>query len=209
VTPSAMLGDAPGPGRVSNPFATRFTRPGAIPPLDDEGGPLDVASLFERAMSAGPVVVIEGAHGTGKTTLLVALLARAAANRRRMAFVRAASVADAWTVAAAIGGASRDTVIGLDGGERLPVGAFTLVRVLARLRGVVVLATTHRPVGLPVLARCRSTPRLLAAVVGHLPTHGGRIDGSDINEAFGRHGGDLREALFDLYDRFERRDGRG
>jgi hypothetical protein len=38
-----------------------------------------------------------------------------------------------------------------------------------------------------------------------LPDHGGLITGDDIDDACRRHAGNLREALYDLYDRFERR----
>ena len=38
-----------------------------------------------------------------------------------------------------------------------------------------------------------------------LPSHGGTIAPGDVDTAFHRHGGNLRDALFDLYDCFERR----
>ena len=35
-----------------NPFSTRFTRPGAVPPLDTAGRPLDIVALLDRADEA-------------------------------------------------------------------------------------------------------------------------------------------------------------
>ena len=47
--------------------------------------------------------------------------------------------------------------------------------------------------------------RLLRAIVAALPDHGGLIQDEDLTAAFARHGGNLRESLSDLYDRFEER----
>jgi hypothetical protein len=190
---------------ASNPFATRFTRPGALVPLDAAGLPLDVPALFGRALALGPLVTLEGPHGSGKSTLLVALVSHAAMRGRPTAHLRATAPSDAWRVVTSLGRVPCGALVGLDGGERLPTGAFVVIRALARIRGLVVVATTHRPVGLPLLARCRTTPALLAAIVHRLPSHGGRIDNTDLDAALTRHAGDVREALFDLYDRFERR----
>ena len=55
------------------------------------------------------------------------------------------------------------------------------------------------------LVRCVTTPALLGRLVDDLPGHGGLIATEDVEQAFRRHGGDIREALYDLYDRFERR----
>jgi hypothetical protein len=65
--------------------------------------------------------------------------------------------------------------------------------------------TSHQPAGLPVLWRCETTPDLLRAIIARLPDHGGLVDDADIAAAFHRHGGNLRESLYDLYDRVERR----
>jgi hypothetical protein len=56
---------------------------------------------------------------------------------------------------------------------------------------------------MPVVLRCSTSAGLLAAIVARLPDHGGRIADADVVAAFARHGGDLRESLYDLYDRFE------
>ena len=53
--------------------------------------------------------------------------------------------------------------------------------------------------------QCRSNQQILNAVVGCLPSHGGIIQEDDCEDAFRKSSGNLREALLDLYDRFERR----
>jgi hypothetical protein len=184
---------------LRNPFTTRYTRPGRVPPRDG-GGLIDPGSLLDRVRTLG-AGAIEGPHGSGKTTLLVALAARAG----RAELLRARRRRDAATVLRAIRAAGRGTVFCVDCWERLGTVGATAVRVFARLRRCPLVVTTHRASGLPVLVRTRPTVDILAAIVAGLPDHGGLIGTRDVEEAFAAHGGNLREALYDLYDRFERR----
>lgn len=188
----------------TNPFATRFTRPGMLPPLDVDGAPLDAARLA-WGLAPGCVVTIEGPHGHGKSTLLAAILAAARTAGREATLVRVRSVRDSWRPVAAALGADRGACLGCDGWERCLPGVATAIRFIAAMRRLSVVVTAHAPAGLPVLARCGTSRRLFAALVARLPGHGGVIDARDIEDAFDRHAGDLREAFYDLYDRFERR----
>jgi hypothetical protein len=45
----------------------------------------------------------------------------------------------------------------------------------------------------------------LTAIVARLPANAGLITPADLADAFARHRGNLRDALADLYDRFEHR----
>jgi hypothetical protein len=195
---------APVPARpTSNPFSTRYTRPGMLPPLDIAGVPLDVGRLLADLRAGG--VAIQGPHGHGKTTLLRAVLAAADQAGRPTSFLRVGAAGWVSRALFLIGLARPCTVIGVDGWELLPAGLPTVLRGAATCRRATIVATTHGPAGMPVLARCETSPQLLASIVDRLPAHGGRIAASDIDDAFRRHGGNLREALYDLYDRFERR----
>jgi hypothetical protein len=187
----------------TNPFSTRFTRPGMLPPLDDEGVPVDVGRLLTGLHPGG--AAIEGPHGHGKTNLLHAVLAAAVVAGRPTSFLRVGSRGWAWRALSMIGLARPGTVVGIDGWELLPARLAGLLRVAAACRQATIVATTHGPARMPVLARCETSPRLLAAIVDRLPAHGGCIAEADIDEAFHRHDGNVREALYDLYDRFERR----
>jgi hypothetical protein len=193
---------APGPV-LANPFATRYTKPGVIPPLDANGRPLDVRLLGDRVHRG--CSVIEGAHGRGKTTLVRSLLAAVAATGRTTAFVQVRSRTSAWRAISAVAAAHPGHVIAVDGWEQLPWGGGLVITALAHWRRAAVIATAHGPVGLPVLARCESSPALVAAVVARLPDHGGRISPADIEETFRRRQGNVRDVLSDLYDRFEER----
>lgn len=204
---NAMLSARAGgviPGRPAvNPFATRYTRPGAVQPLDIAGRPLDVGALLERVERG--CVVIEGPHGRGKTTLTRGLLAAAAAAGRGTAFVQVRSWIDAWAALAAVARAKPSGMIAIDGWEGLPAVCRPLVVALARWRQAMVIATAHQPVGLPLLVRCESSPDLVEAIVARLPDHGGAISCGDVADAYRRHGGNVRDVLATLYDRFEER----
>ena len=86
----------------SNPFSTRFTRPGSIAPLDASGQPLDLDALVDRLPAPGGCSAITGPHGHGKTSLLVAILENAGARGRPTTLVRVGSPSDAWGVLAVL-----------------------------------------------------------------------------------------------------------
>lgn len=192
------------PAARHNPFATRHTRPGRLIPRDATGSPLDVAALASRVRAPG-AVAIEGPHGAGKSNLLTALAGHLAAAGMLGATVRARSRHDGRLVSDAVIRAPRGTVLCVDGWETLGGLRAAGVRWMARRRGVGLLVTAHRPTGMPALIRCTTTPALLGRIVADLPDHGGLVTDGDLAAAYAAHGGNLREALYDLYDRFERR----
>src|SRR5437016_5663581 len=70
-TTSASMSDLPR-DRTTNPFSTRFVRPGALPFRFSAGQ--TAASLVARLHELHWRAQIVGPHGTGKSTLLAALL---------------------------------------------------------------------------------------------------------------------------------------
>lgn len=188
----------------TNPFATRFTRPGVLPALGPQGEPIDAAGLLSR-ISPGRVVTLVGPHGHGKSTLLSCLTAAARHAGSETTAVRIRSPSDSWRPVAAVLATPRGGLVTCDGWERSLPGTGVVVRAVAAARGLRVVVTTHQPRGLPVLAYCDTSAALLDELVARLPDHGGLIDATDIDDAYHRHAGNVREALYDLYDRFERR----
>ncbi|MFM7135729.1 MAG: hypothetical protein ACKO1M_01485, partial [Planctomycetota bacterium] len=93
----------------------------------------------------------------------------------------------------------------VDGWERLGRPWSVLAAALVRLRGRRMVVTSHGPTGMPVAAHTAGTLTLLTTLVARLPSHEGRITGADLTVAFTRHGGNLRDSLGDLYDRYESR----
>jgi hypothetical protein len=188
-----------------NPFATRFTRPGRLPPRNEAGDPLDSAALLDRLVAEGGSAGLEGPHGSGKTTLLFAIAAAAATAGRLGGIVRLQNRGDAVAVVRMAARAAPRTIVCVDSWERMGPIASAVARWTAWRRGCGLLVTSHRRTGLPVLMECRTTVSLLRRLVRALPDHGGLITDADIATAHAAHGGDIREALLELYDRFERR----
>lgn len=196
---------------MANPFTTRWTRPGQIAPVDAEGALIDLASLLDRFAALGGRAVIAGPHGTGKSTLLNRLGEEAEARGQPTVICRLGSGPwrDAATAIATVLGAAASSLVCLDSWERL--GRFSRWATLlsARWSGCRLLVTSHRPAGLPVLVQHEPTVATLGAIVRQLPEAerwlGAVITNADLREAFARQGPNLREALFQLYDRFEER----
>lgn len=191
-----------------NPFATRFTRPGRIPPIDHAARPIDIERIHRQLVARGHAAIV-GPHGSGKSTLLAHVFESLRCRGENPRWLRLRSWGDAprllWAVARARPGAtvcvdSWECVVGLPG---------WIARAWACARGCRLLVTSHRPAGFPVLVECRPTPVVLASLLRHLPGYdewyGRTIRADDVEDAFTRHHGDIREALFDLYDRFESR----
>lgn len=186
-----------------NPFAMRHTQPGAVMPLDDAGRPVNVAEIVAE-MNTHRGASIEGPHGTGKSTLVAALVKEVMATGRHVSVLRLRRSQDAVTAIRTIFRADRGELVCLDGWEIL--GALRYVaRPIAWWRGVGLLVTAHRPAGFSYVVRTTATLPLLRSVVHQLPDHGGLITDDDLADALERHPSNIREALCDLYDRFEHR----
>ena len=193
------------PRPASNPFATRHTQPGCVPPLDAAGQPVDLACLLSRLREHGRCGAIVGPHGSGKTNLLAHLAAALAAHAGSLGPLRARSLRDTLGILQSILTAAAGTVICIDSWEQLGPAGRLAVRAAAAWRRCGLLVTSHVPTALPTLVECRTSPEILGAIVAALPDAGGCIAKADIEDAFTRHGGNLRDALADLYDRFESR----
>lgn len=138
-----------------------------------------------------------GPHGHGKTTLLEDLGARLAARGFR---VRTATLHEGDR---RLDGAQRkiffhdltsSDVLLLDGAEQLGRLSWFEVRARTRAAGGLII-TSHRPGLLPTLHECRTTPGLLAEIVGELAG-----EGVATGDLFARHGGNVRDALREMYD---------
>jgi hypothetical protein len=169
---------------------------------------MDAERLVARLRELAWWGQITGPHGSGKSTLLRTLVPCLEQAGRRVEFYtlpQAARVnpfsADRtrpWTCA---------TQIVVDGYEQLGWFRRTWLRRQCRVRRAGLLATAHRPVGLPQLWSTKTDRELARRLVDRLlPAAGKRwISGQDVDRAFAEHRGDMRETLFALYDVFEAR----
>ena len=94
----------------------------------------------------------------------------------------------------------------VDGYEQLGPWARFRARRLCRRLGLGLLVTSHRPVGLPPLANTGVSLETALWVVDYLTARGPAVVGrADVADRLAARGGDLREALFDLYALHESR----
>ena len=193
--------------RAVNPFATRHVRPGAVPFLFPPGASIDaLLDRLERHHGWGQII---GPHGTGKSTLLAGLLEGLARRGRRTLVAELHDghrrLPEAVWRALAPGGGGLQVVI--DGYEQLGFWTRRRLKAACRRDGHGLLVTAHRSVGLPDLYRTHVAPDCARRVLEHLLAGEGRplVDDDDLAACLTARGGNLREALFDLYDLWEQR----
>jgi hypothetical protein len=156
--------------------------------------------LWTRALTHGGRGALVGAEGAGKTTLLLELAAHLRGLCYRTIWIQLRR--DARGLTAEHRGAltslgARDVVF-VDGADLLSYrDRGWLVRRAAAAAGV--LGTLHAPGWLPTVAALSTTPALLDELV--LDLTGRAMEPGDRDALFARHRGNVRTALFELYDR--------
>lgn len=190
-----------------NPFSTRFIRPGAIAYRFEEGE--SAKTLVDRLESQGWLGEIIGPHGTGKSSLLEAL-APELASRRRVVRFQLTATSPRLSLGQLFGGRwDAKTLVVIDGYEQLGAAARGLLAARRRLSGAGMLVTAHSRCGFPVLCETEgSEPRLAAIVEELVAGSGATISRSEVAQALQAAGGDMRDALFRLYDLYELRRNR-
>jgi energy-coupling factor transporter ATP-binding protein EcfA2 len=192
----------------SNPFATRFIRPGAIDYLFPAGQSID--SLLAQLESNHWWGEIVGPHGSGKSTLVAALVpALEAVGQQVVRYVLTPDGDGRPECLAPLGAYAyiADQPLGpssqliLDGYERISWWWRRRIQVLCRKRGAGLLVTAHQPLGLPPLIAIEPTEQLAQQIVQSLlPIGDSIITPADVSTAFAQTGGNLRETLFALFD---------
>lgn len=146
-----------------------------------------------------------GPHGHGKTTLLEDLGARLAGRGFRVRTVtlhQGDRQLDALQRRTLFHNLDPWDILLLDGAEQLGRLSWFEVRVRTQAAGGLVI-TSHWPGLLPTLHECRTTPGLLAEIVGELAGTEMRAGAEDLLD---RHGGNVRDALRELYDVYVHRE---
>ena len=192
----------------SNPFASRFTRPGAIPYLYPPGQSAE--TLLETLQKNNWQGEIIGPHGSGKSSLLAELLPRMGEAGRKVVPIslhqgdRTLSVSKsdvkAW---------NSQTQVVVDGYEQLSWWSERRLQGWVKAQQAGLLITAHQPMGLPPLFTTQPTLELARQIVAQLlkeSTNGTGVPShEDVAAAFARHPTNLREMLFSLYDVHQRR----
>jgi hypothetical protein len=186
-----------------NPFSTRRTRPGALAYIFPPGD--SATALVQRLAQNAWRGEIIGPHGTGKSTLLCALLPTIESAGRRPILITLhdgerslAAHQDALTPA------SDDALLVIDGYEQLSRLSRWRVRRFCKSRGCGLLVTAHSSVGLPTLATTTVDFDTALAVVRCLAGEP-VADRTTIEQSWHAHCGNVRDVLFDLYELHELR----
>jgi energy-coupling factor transporter ATP-binding protein EcfA2 len=202
--PSSITSCLP-PSRGLNPFATCWTRSGALPFRFCNGQSVEqlLATLAHQKWRGA----IIGPHGSGKSTLLESLKPALVATGRG---VRAISLRDGqrklpsdfFTTSAS----RSDALLIVDGYEQLGWPARVHLRNHTRSTGSGLLVTSHTSVRFPTLIRLSPNRELVDQLVDELCRElFTTITRADIAASHACHGSNVREIFFDLYDRHEER----
>jgi len=188
-----------------NPFSATFVRPGAVPFLFPAGvGVSDLVAQLKTQDWCGQII---GPHGTGKSTLLAALMpALAAAGREPLWYAFRDGVISLPGFRADHLGLHDGAILVIDGYEQLSSWRRWWLCRACRRSGCGLVVTAHAPVGLPGLYHTTVSADLARRVLSHLNCKGtANVSPEDLIEALTIRKGNLREAFFDLYDLHERR----
>ena len=196
------------PRLATNPFSTRFVRPGVLPFLFPAG--LTATDLVGRLRRSGWWGQIVGPHGSGKSTLLRALLPelQAAGKTVRLFEFHAGF---GWRSANRVpdNHGDQQTLVVVDGYEQLTWWARYTLRRRCRRQHTGLLVTAHRCCRLPDLWSTAVTLELAQTLTCRLLNSGDSpvIRADDVAAALQTCRGDLRETWFRLYDVYETRMG--
>ena len=198
----------------TNPFTAKSLRPGTIAFVFEDGKSIEwVADRLDLYTGSGQIV---GPHGTGKSTLLSELTSRFQSNNVPLRVARLTRVQRKlpWSLLELMR-LTQGTQIIVDGFEQVSCWRRCAVRWIAAWRKSGLLVTTHGSLaGFPILYDTSGSSAHAPTVVKQLlsrqePVRDVPID--VIRQAVVEHRGNIREALFSLYDWFEehRAAGRG
>jgi hypothetical protein len=194
-----------------NPFAAQYIRPGALPFLFPEGE--SAVAFVQRLEVSNWRGEILGPHGTGKSTLLASLRQPLIDAGRLLVWYElkqgdhaleapvaaksTASPAEKW---------QPETLVVVDGAEQLSWTQRQWLIAQCNWTKAGLLWTTHQPLGLPLLWETKPDIALAEQVVCQLmPPGDSRISDEDVREAFTAAKENLRETLFRLFDKYQRR----
>jgi hypothetical protein len=187
-----------------NPFSTARVKPGAI---EFHFGGSSAASLVAELKQHGWRGQIVGPHGSGKSTLLKTLIpAIEAAGREVRCYIAKPNDQHFAMFTAEQATWNSATQVVVEGYELVSRRTQKKLDRVCRDKQAGLLITCHQPQGLPTLFQSSVTIELATALVEQLlPAECDFITPADVRDSFARHGQNLRELLFEMYDLYEQR----
>jgi energy-coupling factor transporter ATP-binding protein EcfA2 len=196
------------PSRLDNPFATCWTKPGALPFRFPPGE--SAQRLLAKLAAQNWRGAIIGPHGSGKSTLLESLKPQLAdAGRRALSVAlrdRQRQLTREFVDAVRSFRPNENHLLVIDGYEQLGWRHRLFLAHVARRKNVGLLVTAHRRIGIPKLIQLAPNTSLVAQLIADLS---GKVSTSvspeEVAASHACHGSNVREIFFDLYDRHERK----
>jgi len=191
-----------------NPFCTRRIRPGAVAYCFPAGVTAeDLIDRLRRNQWQGGIV---GPHGSGKSALLARILtALEQAGQRAVLFELhdgERRLPRDWRRIIVSPASPAPTIVVVDGYEQLSAWSRFYLKRYCRRRQLGLLITSHAPMGLPEIFCTYSSLEMAINVVEQLLQNERiKISTEIIDDLFSRHGGNIRELLFDLYDLYQQK----
>jgi len=164
-----------------------------------EGGWEDLFARLHALEGRGAIV---GSEGSGKTTLLEDLAKELVRRGRSVSFVTLSAgerCLSSQQRRAVLEAAKNESFLLVDGADALTPRAWRSLHRRGRRAGGFVV-TAHAERLLPTLWRTQTSPALLAETVRALTGAGSEALGRPAEDLLRSHGGNLREALRELYD---------
>jgi hypothetical protein len=192
--------------RRSNPFATRYIVPGAIPFVFSPDVSADL--LINRLAEIEWWGQIVGPHGSGKSSLLTVLLPKCREAGREVVAVtlrdRQRRLPLSLDMLSASGrDRNSSLLVVVDGYEQLGGWSRFRLKRWCRARHAGLLITSHKDCGLPTLYRTSTDLELFRKLVDtrmRAACMDGQLDANVIEKTFWDHQGNVREAFLSLFD---------
>jgi len=158
--------------------------------------------IHERLGQLGYRAAIAGPDGSGKTTLLEDLIPHL---EEKGFQVRTAGLSlphrtlPKPRMEELLADLGPDDLVAFDGADLLHRWDWQRVKWRSRKAGGFLVTTHQRPL-LPVLLECSTSPELFESIVREILEPGDPEPGVPLPELYERHGGNIRDALRELYD---------
>ena len=198
-----MSGSSPS---LTNPFSAARIRPGTIDFIFERGNSLtQLVDVLESNHWNGAII---GLHGTGKSTLLAALIPAIEARDLIVNFITL--TAGQRTLPPDFFKSLREAagpgIAAVDGIEQLSAWSRLRLKQFCKSHGAGLLVASHRAARLPVIYQTAiDVPRAWRVVERFQDGFPPLVRLSDLVERLTQRHGNIREALFDLYDIYEER----